>query len=318
MAGANVSAVIPTFNGGKLLERCLDALAEAEVEEVIVLDGGSTDGSPERAAGRGAVRVLALPGTSVQSRINRGVAEARNEAVILLNDDAFVDPETPRRLAAVFEERPRVALAGASLRWADGSAQWSAGRYRTLWNETLTTLLGRRLAGIFVARGLASRKPAGVEEVRWLPLCCAAARRSPFLETGGFDERYSFYYDDHDFCRRVVEGGWEIAIRWDAGAVHVGGGATSARNPFGWFARYQENRFRYLRKWSTGLARLRTDLGGARLDACGRVAPACAPLQAAARPKWGEGSAGMGARLPEGRAAVTALSRLFRCPTLVG
>jgi GT2 family glycosyltransferase len=87
-----------------------------------------------------------------------------------------------------------------------------------------------------------------VEEVRWLPLCCAAARRSPFLETGGFDERYSFYYDDHDFCRRVVEGGWEIAIRWDAGAGHVGGGATSARNPFGWFARYQENRFRYLRK----------------------------------------------------------------------
>jgi GT2 family glycosyltransferase len=249
MPGANVSAVIPTFNGGPLLERCLDALAAAEVEEVIVLDGGSTDGSPERAAGREAVRALALPGTSVQSRINRGVAEARSEAVILLNDDAFVDPETPRRLAAVFEQRARVALVGASLRWADGSAQRSAGRYRTLWNETLTTLLGRRLAGIFVAGGLPSRKPAGVDEVGWLPLCCAAVRRSAFLDMGGFDERYSFYYDDHDFCRRVVEDGWEIAIRWDAGAVHVGGGATSARNPFGWFARYQENRFRYLRKW---------------------------------------------------------------------
>jgi N-acetylglucosaminyl-diphospho-decaprenol L-rhamnosyltransferase len=251
MTDANVSAVIPTFNGGSLLERCLDAVAAApDVDDVIVLDGGSTDGSPQRAAGRERVRVLTLPGTGVQSRINRGVAEARNEAVLLLNDDAFIDPATPRRLAVVIAERPQVALVGASLRWADGSYQRSVGRYRTLWNEILTTVpTGRPVLGRFLRRGVPARKNSGVERVPWLPLCCAIARRSAFLQVGGFDERYGFYFDDHDFCRRVVEHGWEIAIRWDAGAVHVGGGATSAKDPHGWFGRYQENRFVYLRKW---------------------------------------------------------------------
>jgi N-acetylglucosaminyl-diphospho-decaprenol L-rhamnosyltransferase len=247
----NVSAVIPTFNGGALLERCLDALAGAhDVDEIVVLDGGSTDGSPERAAARERVRVLALPGTSVQSRINRGVAEARNEAVLLLNDDAFVDPGTPRRLAAVLIDRPRVAAVGAALRWQDGSDQRSTGRYRTLWSETLVALpWGRKLAR-FRRRRVPSRKPAGVDGVTWLPLCCAMLRRTAFLDVGGFDERYSFYYDDHDFCRRAIAAGWELAVRWDAGAVHVGGGGTSAKEPFSWFGRYQENRVRYLRRWN--------------------------------------------------------------------
>jgi N-acetylglucosaminyl-diphospho-decaprenol L-rhamnosyltransferase len=249
METPHVTAVIPTFNGGSLIERCLDALEAAEVDEVIVVDGGSTDATPERAAVREPVRVLALPGTSVQSRINRGVTEARNEAVLLLNDDAFVDPHTPGLLAAAVMERSRTALAGAGLRWEDGSAQRSVGRYRTLWSEILITLPFGRLLSRPLRRGVPSRKAKGVEQVKWLPLCCAVARRSAFLDIGGFDERYSFYYDDHDFCRRVVERGWEIVVRWDAGAVHVGGGATSARNPHGWFGHYQENRFRYLQKW---------------------------------------------------------------------
>jgi N-acetylglucosaminyl-diphospho-decaprenol L-rhamnosyltransferase len=272
MEHSNVSAVIPTLNGGSFLERCLDALAQApEVDDILVLDAGSTDGSPERAATREGVRVFARPGTSIQSRLNLGVAEARNGVVLLLNDDAFVDPETPRLLARVIEERPRVAVAGASLRWEDGSPQRSVGRYRTLWNETLTTLpAGRPVFSRLLRPGVPTRKTAGVERVRWHPLCCAAVRRSTFLEVGGFDERYSFYFDDHDFCRRIVEHGSELAIRWDAGAVHVGGATTAARDPVGWFGRYQENRFLYLQKWYPRAWRVYAPVWGAR--ACAHAA----------------------------------------------
>jgi N-acetylglucosaminyl-diphospho-decaprenol L-rhamnosyltransferase len=265
MAKANISAVIPTFNGGALLERCLDAVAAApEVNEVVVLDGGSDDGSPARAAQRERVRVLRLPGTSVQSRINRGVTDARNETVLLLNDDAYVDPETPGRLAEVMADRPAVAVVGASLRWMDGSPQRSVGRYRTLRNETLTALPLGRLMSFPLRRGVPSPKPAGLDSTTWVPLCCAAVRRSAFLNLGGFDERYSFYFDDHDFCRRVVERGLEILIRWDAGAVHVGGGGTTASDPHGWFGRYQENRFRYLKKWYPRSWRLYVPVWAAR------------------------------------------------------
>src|SRR5207247_2090514 len=150
---------VPTFNGGRLLERCLDAtLDAAEVDEVIVLDGGSTDGSPERAERRDRIRVLRRPDLCVMARINVGVAEARNGLVLILNDDAFVDRDTPRRLAEVLVEQPITALVGAHLRSEDGRPQRSASHFRTLLAETLSALgLGRALRGILIRAPIRAR-----------------------------------------------------------------------------------------------------------------------------------------------------------------
>lgn len=238
--------MIPTLDSGTVLDRCLDALAgEREVDEVLVLDAGSTDGSDRRAAAREGVRVLTLPGTGIQARLNRGVEEARNDLVVLLNSDAFVDPGTPRKLAELLEERPGAGASGARLRSEDGSSQKSGDRYKTLLQHTITTLPGSRL----ITRRPPSPKASGIEPVTWLPLCCAVVRRSACLQIGGWDERFTFYYEDQDLCRRLAEAGWELAIRWDAGAIHIGGGSTSSRDPSRWLVRYHENRVIYLQKW---------------------------------------------------------------------
>jgi N-acetylglucosaminyl-diphospho-decaprenol L-rhamnosyltransferase len=244
-----LSAVIPTYNSTRFLERCLDALAgEEEVDEVLVLDGGSSDGAPERVAERPGVRVLCRPDTSMDSRVNLGFREARNEMVLLLNDDAFVDPETPRRLAEAIREQPSVAAVGAHLRFEDGREQKSGSSYRTLLHETLMTLGLERVTRILDPGCVLSPKEKGVEETSWLPLCAAVVRRSALLDIGGFDEKVGFYYDDHDFCRRLSEAGSKLAVRWDAGAVHVQGAATAAKDPVRFFGQYQKTRFLYLRK----------------------------------------------------------------------
>jgi N-acetylglucosaminyl-diphospho-decaprenol L-rhamnosyltransferase len=249
-----LSAVIPTYNSGEVLDRCLDALAgEEEVEEVLVLDGGSTDKAPDRAAQRPGVRVLRRPDTGLPARINLGIREARNEFVLLLNDDAFVDPGTPRRLAEVLEEQPSMAAVGAHLRYEDGREQKSGSAYRTLLHETLATLGLDRLARKLQPGRVLSPKGYGVEEASWLALCAAVLRRSSIEDVGGYDEGITFYYDDHDLCRRICKAGWRMAVRWDAGTVHVKGAATSAKDPAGWFRRYHESRLYYLRKhypWS--------------------------------------------------------------------
>jgi GT2 family glycosyltransferase len=245
-----ISALIPNLNSGAMLDRCLEALAASgNVEEVLVMDAGSSDGSAARAGSREGVRVISRPGMGLPARQNLGMEEARNEHVLLLNSDAFVDPETPARLAAVLDQRPGVGATGAHLRFDDGSEQRSADRYKTLLRHTFSALPGSRL---LPGRRPVSPKSAGTERVTWLPLCCVVIRRSAWRDVGGWDERFSFYYEDQDFCRRLVEAGWELVVRWDAGAIHVGGeamGRGGSRSPSGWFERYHENRFRYLQKW---------------------------------------------------------------------
>jgi len=243
----SISALIPSLNSGALLERCLDALATTrDIDEVLVMDGGSTDGSDERAAEREGVRVISLPGTSIQARQNAGMEEARNSHVLLLNSDAFVDPETPRRLLEVIADRPDIALVGASLRSENGKPQKSGGQYKTLGRQILIAIPG----GPWLApRDVPSPKATGIEKVTWLPLCCVLIRRSAWREIGGWDERFTFYYEDVDFCRRIIQGGWEIVVKWDATAIHVGGGTTKRQDRFRWYGREIENRFVYLQKW---------------------------------------------------------------------
>lgn len=245
---ASITAIVPSLNGGDLLERCIDsALAAPGVEELVLLDGGSTDGSPERAEARDRVRVLRRPDLGPMARINLGVAEAREELVLILNDDAFVDPETPARLAETMVATPDAGLVAAGLRSLDGSPQKCAGHFRTLGGELLFALgLARPAQGVLLPRAVRPRE-AGVDEVTWVPLCAVLARRAALDAIGGVDEDYGFYFEDEDVSRKLVSNGFGVYVRWDAGAIHVGGGNTRTRDPSRWFRRYQESRIRYLR-----------------------------------------------------------------------
>jgi N-acetylglucosaminyl-diphospho-decaprenol L-rhamnosyltransferase len=249
-AGVKVSAVVPTYNGRERLDRCLAALAATEaVDDVIVLDGGSTDGSTELVARRPDVRLVRMDGTNITRRLNVGVRQARHELVLILNDDAFVDPETPARLSEVMLQHARVGAAGASLRYEDGRAQVSAGGYRTLTNAVLSALWLNPLAATVRRPAVRPGPEEGLHWATWLPLCVALVRKTAFEEVGGLDERYSFYGEDHDFARQLDRAGWRLVVRADAGAVHLRGAATSATAPGPWFAKLHQNRFLYLSKY---------------------------------------------------------------------
>jgi GT2 family glycosyltransferase len=86
-----VSAIVVNWNGARLLGACLDALAAQDYRplEIIVVDNGSTDGSPEIAAGRSDAQVIRKPdnlGFAVANNI--GLQTATGEFIFLLNNDA--------------------------------------------------------------------------------------------------------------------------------------------------------------------------------------------------------------------------------------
>lgn len=91
-----VTVVIPTLNEAPRLRATLSELCWAD--EVIVVDGGSTDGTATIARSTGA-RVLTVPGPTIGAQRNAGSAAARNQWVLALDADEQVTPELRESLA---------------------------------------------------------------------------------------------------------------------------------------------------------------------------------------------------------------------------
>jgi len=87
-----VSIVIPTFNRFDRLRRCLDNIRQHVVHphEIIVVDGGSTDGAREWLQQRAEVRViLEQRREGAVAAFNKGFRAATGHYVLWLNDDAY-------------------------------------------------------------------------------------------------------------------------------------------------------------------------------------------------------------------------------------
>lgn len=96
MVAEQLTVVLPALNEAAGIVRCLEALAplRARGHEVIVADGGSSDGTP-RLAAPFADRVIAAPrGRAAQ--MNAGAAAARGDALLFLHADTRLPPEADR------------------------------------------------------------------------------------------------------------------------------------------------------------------------------------------------------------------------------
>lgn len=116
-----LSVVIPTLNAAASLPATLEAVRG--VDEVVVVDGGSTDGTPELAAALGA-RVLAAP-RGRGSQLVAGVAAAQGEWLLLLHADT--------RLEVAVGEKAPPPLAGGVL----GGISWDHRQHAYYFRFTL-------------------------------------------------------------------------------------------------------------------------------------------------------------------------------------
>jgi rSAM/selenodomain-associated transferase 2 len=97
-----LAVVIPTLNEAQALPLLLDDLGALErlvPLDIVVADGGSTDGTIARAVDRGARVVPAPPGRARQ--LNAGARAARSEWLLFLHADSRLPPEAQHALCKV-------------------------------------------------------------------------------------------------------------------------------------------------------------------------------------------------------------------------
>jgi glycosyltransferase involved in cell wall biosynthesis len=109
------TVLIDTYNYGQYIEEAIaSVLAQdfpAEQREILVVDDGSTDDTPERVQKFGdAVRYLRKPNGGQASAFNFGFEHARGEIVALLDADDVWLPEKLGRIYEAFEHNPAAGM----------------------------------------------------------------------------------------------------------------------------------------------------------------------------------------------------------------
>ncbi|PZG18197.1 bi-functional transferase/deacetylase [Micromonospora craterilacus] len=112
-----VSVIVPAYNEKEGIAAAVRSLAGGDHPggiEVIVVDDGSTDGTPEivEALGLPNVRVVRKPNGGKPSALNTGVALARHDLIVMVDGDTVFEPDSVRRLVQPFADPQVGAVAG--------------------------------------------------------------------------------------------------------------------------------------------------------------------------------------------------------------
>jgi hypothetical protein len=217
---------VVSHDSARVLPRCLESLAAAAASglEVVVVDGGSQDGSPDlvRAQLPSAALVELRQNRGFGAAVNRGASVASGDALLLLNPDAWLDGDALDRLVAALEGDPRLGLVAPRLRYPDGRPQFVWAPDRGVVGEALQKVRNRFEAKAWSHRPL--ERLLLLLGPGWLTVACALVRRQAFEQVGGFDEGYFLYFEDVDLGLRLRRAGWNAAVVEEAMARHLGGG----------------------------------------------------------------------------------------------
>lgn len=227
---AKVGIVIVNYNGAKYQNEALKSLYASTFKDfvVVVVDSASTDNSIELLEKEYPQIVI------LRQNENVGVAKGNNigieyclsintEYVLLMNNDIEMDNRMLSTLVSKANENtitvPKIFY------YSPNNMVWYGGGYFD-WKKGKAPHVG--------IGEITEEKYNEEKYVEYSPTTCMLIHNSVFKRIGLIDEEYFMYYDDTDWCVRLLDAGIKIlyvpsAVMWHKVSSASGGGASRVK-----------------------------------------------------------------------------------------
>ena len=234
-----VSVIMVVFMTGEALAQSLACvLADPRVDELVVVDNGSTLTEAARLRGfaESDGRMVLVTGhgnVGFARGANLGARRAAGEVLVFLNPDAFVQPGCVSQLVEAIRDRPTPCIVGGRVLNPDRTEQRGARRGDITLMSALMSLshLSRHVPALrrYEVHWENEVAPTGVIVVPTISGACVCMRRQDFDAMAGFDEGYFLHVEDVDLCWRVRRDGGAVLFQPSAEVIHLG--HTSRASP---------------------------------------------------------------------------------------
>lgn len=234
----HVTIVIPNWNRKADTLACLDSLAGMNYPSfsIVVVDNGSTDGSP------GAIERWGreyLPLTLIRNAENRGFVRGSNQGmlhalstntayVLLLNNDTVVEPDLMKLLVAAAE---RSGDTGGDTGMV-GPKIYQYGKDNVL-DSAGTRIIPWLAQGFLVGHGEEDRGQYDHPgEMPYITGTALLVKRAVLEKVGLMDEDYFCYFDDFDWGVKARKAGYRLLLEPRAVVHHKGSQTAGLNSPF--------------------------------------------------------------------------------------
>lgn len=231
-----ISVIIVNWNGGDIIMRCIEPLANKKDLELIVVDNASTDGSIDNLKKCNYSNLHIIQNNKnlgFGRACNIGAKNASGEIILFLNPDAIISYDVLLRLGNICKQNSPCII----------SPMVYEGNYGTARTAAYFPTITRKLFGGFASKiadtyhwnvpssllmsyPTSHYKDKELVAVDWVIGACMMMKRDIFFKLGGFDEEIFLYAEEMDLCYRAQKLGIPRYVVPDLHVDHLGGGLS--------------------------------------------------------------------------------------------
>jgi N-acetylglucosaminyl-diphospho-decaprenol L-rhamnosyltransferase len=221
----DLDIVIVAYNSVEAIGDLLDSIPAAVdgiSYGIVVVDNGSTDGTPEMVAARGDCQVIHSVNTGYAGGINRGVQAGKSaDAILILNPDVRLREKSVLPLMAALSET-HAGIIVPQVRSPSGTLERSLRREPSPLRAMGLNWTKVPIFSEYLGNTSDYDMPRTVD---WALGAVMLMSRKCYDAVGGWDESFFLYSEETDLCLRARDIGFLTRYEPRSVVVHIGGGS---------------------------------------------------------------------------------------------